>query len=924
MPSCDGKWTTALSGGLPPLETWAANPQFAIHPTVDGATYSVELVRHVLTGNDGTPVRSGLWVMKADGNGKRKTEFTGMVEKSKVSTNERRSLEVKLPLRKNNAPYVAIVATQEPGTLGSFSLTVTSLEDEGVTITPLQDGPPVKSRAREPSGTVDTSDAALPKPLSDFNPTGGGGNASAAAAGGGAASTWQPSGDHPDNKPTLEVIGQGLSKKVQTDAAEAVANAEAACAASGGLFEDPAFPASDESLGAAADALGVVSWRRLSEIEPPDAKPRGGDGSLLAHAEGCGLSVGSLQDEWLLGALNVVGGNIEVAERTFVDSAHADMGFYAVRLFAEDPNSDDDWQVVLIDDRIPCAADGQPAFGKGARAGGLWACLVEKAAAKRYGSYAALQGDGGGEATLRGLELVTGGKARELPMPGADAEDAALADAWIAIKEALGTDQVVCCRCDSGSPIEVEAAQMGIVPGRTYCVIVANDMMGGGQKLVRLRGFVGDSEWNGKWSDHSEQWTSRLRQLLAYSKDDTDGNFWMAYDDFSKYFTSCYAARVADDRWSKFSVKSRWMDESAGGGPAYASWRNNYQWLLTVPRETTMTFQLSLPDPRLSSRNLLALPPIGLVVVQGNGGENARRRKLKATAEDVVFQAGPSVVRRLQVTTTLPPSPAPYLLVPFTSTPGAESPYSLSILLDDVDDDGKPDITFEPCLPNPPNREDWCCKVAKGPWARASAAPSTPLFHKNDKMTFSLQSSSQEEGTLMICVETRGVSSDMRGEEGMQAAPSYPPIGFVLIPNVPEGLRVDVPNFAIPDNAQFIGPLPSEAVWHECKVPVGGSHVLIPYLGAGSTGHANLYYSLSVYSDLPMSEPEPPAPVPGAPLKTLDFNKLGGAWECEMCEVKDGGHGPVCPYRIVIEKMDRMEQLMDERIKFLDELAARG
>ena len=88
MPSVEGQWTRAYSGGLPPSETWAANPQFAISPTVDGATYSVELVRHDAASS--AQARCGLWVMKADGAAPaRKSEFTGMVEKSKVSTSER-------------------------------------------------------------------------------------------------------------------------------------------------------------------------------------------------------------------------------------------------------------------------------------------------------------------------------------------------------------------------------------------------------------------------------------------------------------------------------------------------------------------------------------------------------------------------------------------------------------------------------------------------------------------------------------------------------------------------------------------------------------------------------------------------------------------------------------------------------------------
>ena len=100
---------------------------------------------------------------------------------------------------------------------------------------------------------------------------------------------------------------------------------------------------------------------------------------------------------------------------------------------------------------------------------------MEKAVAKRYGTYSQLIGDGGGEATLRGLELVTGGKARQLPMPQ-DGDESAMLEAWSSLKEALSSDQVVCARCDLGSPAASAAPASGIVPGRTYSVIVANDI----------------------------------------------------------------------------------------------------------------------------------------------------------------------------------------------------------------------------------------------------------------------------------------------------------------------------------------------------------------------------------------------------------------------------------------------------------------
>ena len=49
MPTLEGKWTAPLlSGGAPPAETCINNPQFAIYPSVENATYHIEFARQDL------------------------------------------------------------------------------------------------------------------------------------------------------------------------------------------------------------------------------------------------------------------------------------------------------------------------------------------------------------------------------------------------------------------------------------------------------------------------------------------------------------------------------------------------------------------------------------------------------------------------------------------------------------------------------------------------------------------------------------------------------------------------------------------------------------------------------------------------------------------------------------------------------------
>ena len=158
-------------------------------------------------------------------------------------------------------------------------------------------------------------------------------------------------------------------------------------------------------------------------------------------------------------------------------------------------------------------------------------------------------------------------------------------------------------------------------------------------------------------SGHDAVWTNQLRQQLAYAKDADDGTFWISYADFATHFTAAFATRVADDQWTKLSVKSRWMDVTAGGGPSSISWRDNYQWRLALPRETEVTFQLSLPDPRLGGPSVA--PPMGLLITRSNPAPDGRRRRLRLRdpPAEIVYEIEPRASRRLQVTTRLPPSP---------------------------------------------------------------------------------------------------------------------------------------------------------------------------------------------------------------------------------------------------------------------------
>ncbi|PIK52423.1 putative calpain-5 isoform X1 [Apostichopus japonicus] len=64
--------------------------------------------------------------------------------------------------------------------------------------------------------------------------------------------------------------------------------------------------------------------------------------------------------------------------------------------------------------------------------------------------------------------------------------------------------------------------------------------------LIRLRNPWGEKEWNGAWSDGSEEWnkvSESQRKSLGITFED-DGEFWMPYEDFLRHFTNLVVCRM--------------------------------------------------------------------------------------------------------------------------------------------------------------------------------------------------------------------------------------------------------------------------------------------------------------------------------------------------------------------------------------------
>lgn len=55
-----------------------------------------------------------------------------------------------------------------------------------------------------------------------------------------------------------------------------------------------------------------------------------------------------------------------------------------------------------------------------------------------------------------------------------------------------------------------------------------------------MRNPWGNSEWTGDWSDDSEKWNKRLKNLVGFDGIKDDGTFWMDFNDYFKEFDIAY------------------------------------------------------------------------------------------------------------------------------------------------------------------------------------------------------------------------------------------------------------------------------------------------------------------------------------------------------------------------------------------------
>lgn len=463
------------------------------------------------------------------------------------------------------------------------------------------------------------------------------------------------------------------------------------CLDSGSLFEDPEFPASDKSLFFSRRADRRYEWLRPMEIvDDPQF--------FVEGYSRFDVQQGELGDCWLLAAAANLTQDQKLFFRVVCDDNSFEENYAGIFHFRFWQYGK--WVDVVIDDRLPTYR-GQLVYMHSAENNEFWSALLEKAYAKLHGSYEALKGG----STCEALEDFTGGVTEMYELKEAPST------LFNIIEKGFERNSMMGCSIEPDPNVLEAETPQGLVRGHAYSITKAQlvDIVTpnttGKIPLLRLRNPWGnDVEWNGPWSDKSPEW----RYIPDHAKEeigltfDHDGEFWISYRDFLKYFDRMEICNLSPDslseeqesglkkKWNMSVFEGEWAAGiSAGGCRNYLeSFHRNPQYVMTLedPDEDDddgkCTVLVALMQKNRRSRRNVGLDclTIGFAVYRVTDRDLAQKPlKMNFFKYNASVARSPAFINLREVSCRFKLPPGNYLIVPSTFEPNEEGEFLIRV-----------------------------------------------------------------------------------------------------------------------------------------------------------------------------------------------------------------------------------------------------
>ena len=358
------------------------------------------------------------------------------------------------------------------------------------------------------------------------------------------------------------------------------------------MFVDPCFPPNDASLWGVQGVrrcFEKLEWLRPEQISSSqqlfegslaEPKPRGM----------CNVTQGMLSDCYLVAAIALCARHPCLLSQLFV-AYKPEEGWCTVKLFLNGH-----WEEITLDTLVPCyeKSSGEKHFAFAHHfEGELYACFLEKACAKAYGSYASLIGGHVDEA-LMDLTALPVEEINLLPRNPSDVPF----DAAQIVQHWEKGDLLACSWVSkAGLP------RHGVKQNHTYLIVDVTEETGLSPSRIKFEMLDPASQCPGS---HGEQ----------------GHTFWVESQDFPSFFNRlsiCHAGMFRNTgEVQRIFTSVQVTDANAGGCSNFASFHNNTMFRVFAKHPVPLFVTLSQPDARRISNDFggqTMYPQIGVTVL---------------------------------------------------------------------------------------------------------------------------------------------------------------------------------------------------------------------------------------------------------------------------------------------------------------------
>ncbi|PKC04405.1 cysteine proteinase [Rhizophagus irregularis] len=495
-------------------------------------------------------------------------------------------------------------------------------------------------------------------------------------------------------------------------------------ARTGRNFQDEHFPTNDVSLYKTPNKKHDhhIEWKRCKDLtNNPHLFVFDNEGKGKINTD---VVQGAVGNCWLVSAIGVLAAHPKLLHKVIPKASDQDWnhsdepgkktGVYHFRDTGRHPGvfrfrfyRFGEWVEVVVDDYLP-TRDGKLIYAHSRNPDEMWVSLLEKAYAKLCRCYEALEAGTASDALvdLTGtipdtIELPNTTHFDDIPNTPSSHCSSMTVTANKNVVEQMGLKNFIMMiiiankkgalmSCNI-NPLEGEAQQErlpnGLVIGHAYGITDIQQIQEPFWKknrkntiLIRLHNPWGEIEWNGAWSDKSEEWqniSKSKRKKMGFKIAD-DGDFWMSFDDWMLNFSILIICRHLntsifsfEKRWHGITFRGEWsIEKSLAGGCVNnkKTFYQNPQYRIVTHKPTTLIIGLMQEDKRANiTRENLTIDFVVLKV------EENRKYRIHKSTFDVAGRV--TYINTREVTARIALKSGNYILIPSTFNYGDEGHY---------------------------------------------------------------------------------------------------------------------------------------------------------------------------------------------------------------------------------------------------------